>query len=235
MSPPTDLDAPANRHLKRELELATGAGLRVTGPPTGGAIVCVNGGQSRDVPGTWSASLEWLVDRLAPERPGIAFAEVRYRIKSWRRLGMCIEDAAAAVAEMTAAGARRVLLLGFSMGGAVAIATAGHPAVTTVLGLAPWIPDRLDLSGLEGRRLAVLHGAWDRYLPGIPGVSPASSRRGFERAQHAGVEGSYELIPRALHPIAVRAPWGAALPAPRAGRWAELVGDELALFQASEG
>jgi pimeloyl-ACP methyl ester carboxylesterase len=235
LPPPTDLDAPANGRLKCELELATGAGLRVTGLPAGGAVVCVNGGQRRDVPGTWSASLEWLVDRLAPEHPGLAFAEVRYRIKSWQRLGMCIEDAAAAVAEMTSAGARRVLLLGFSMGGAVAIGTAGHPAVTTVLGLAPWIPDRLDLSGLAGRRLAVLHGAWDRFLPGIPGVSPASSRRGFERAQHEGVEGSYELIPRALHPIAVRAPWGAALPAPRAGRWAKLVGEELALFQDSEG
>jgi pimeloyl-ACP methyl ester carboxylesterase len=233
LPPPTDTDVPASGPARRELELATGAGLRVTGPPAGDAVVCVNGGRGRDVPGTWSASLEWLVDSLAPGHPSLAFAEVRYRLKSWQRLGMCIEDAAAAVGEMTAGGARRVLLLGFSMGGAVAIGAAGDPAVRTVLGLAPWIPDRLDLSGLAGRRLAVLHGAWDRYLPGIPGVSPASSRRGFERARAEGVEGSYELIPRALHPIAVRAPWGAALPAPRAGRWAELVGEELARFQGS--
>ncbi len=207
----------------------------MTGPRSADAVVCVDGGSGRDVPGTWSASLEWLVGRLAPSHPELAFAEVRYRVKSWNRLGMCVEDTAAAVEEVTGAGTRRVLLLGFSMGGAVAIGAAAEASVTGVLGLAPWIPDRLDLSGLAGKRLAVLHGAWDRYLPGIPGVSPASSRRGFERARARGVEGRYELIPRALHPIAVRAPWGAALPAPRAGRWAELVGDELRRFQASEG
>jgi len=206
--------------------------MRWTGPEVTEAVVCVNGGRRRDVRGTWSATLEWLVGRLAPAFPGLGFAEVRYRIKSWNRLGMCVEDTLAA---LEAVAPRRALLLGFSMGGAVAIGAAPHPAVRTVLGLAPWIPDRLDLSGLEGRRLAVLQGAWDRSLPGVPGVSPSSSRRGFERARADGVEGSYELIARAAHPVAVRAPWGAALPLPRAGRWAELVADELERFHASEG
>ena len=99
------------------------------------------------MPGTWSATLEWLVERLAPAFPRLGFAEVRYRIKSWNRLGMCVEDTLAA---LEAVAPRRALLLGFSMGGAVAIGAAGHPAVRTVLGLAPWIPDRLDLSGLDG-------------------------------------------------------------------------------------
>jgi dienelactone hydrolase len=159
---------------------------------------------------------------------------VKFRIKSWNRLEMCAEDTLAAVNVAVGAGAREVLLLGFSMGGAVAIKAAGHPAVTTVLGLAPWIPDRLSLAPLRGRRLVVIHGSLDRYLPGIPGVSPASSRRGFERARLEGVDGTYTLVEGGIHPIAVRAPWGSAIPMPRARRWAQLVAAELERFQASE-
>ncbi|MHB8470059.1 MAG: alpha/beta hydrolase [Gaiellaceae bacterium] len=209
--------------------LSTGAELRLTGPRTAAAaVVCVNGGQGGEVAGTWSASLEWLVRKLAPQFPALRFAEVRYRIKSWQRLDWCIEDARAAV---HAAAAPRTLLLGFSMGGAVAVQVAAEPTVRSVLGLAPWLPDRLPIDPLRGRRLRVLHGALDRWLPGIPGVSPASSRRGFERARALGVDGEYTLIPGAVHGIALRAHWGRPLALPRAGTWARLVADELARFQ----
>jgi len=211
---------------RREIEvvpLATGAEMRVTGEGAT-AVVCVNGGQSAEVEGTWSASLEWLVRRLAPRFRQLVFAEVRYRVKSWRRLEACVEDARAAV---EAVGAGRTLLLGFSMGGAVAITTADEPTVERVLGLAPWIPDRLSLEPLRGKRLDVLHGSLDRWLPGIPGVSPASSRRGFERARTAGVAGGYELIPGALHGIAVRARSGRPLPLPRAAAWERRVAAQL--------
>lgn len=207
------------------MRIETGAEMRVTGEAARGAVVCVNGGRGREVEGTWSASLEWLVRRLAPLFPGLAFVEVRYRVKSWKRLELCVEDARAAV---RAAGAARTVLLGFSMGGAVAIAAADEPSVERVLGLAPWIPDRLALEPLRGRRLDVLHGSLDRWLPGIPGVSPAHSRRGFERARALGVEGTYELIAGALHGVALRGPSGTAIPLPRAGAWARRVGAQLA-------
>jgi dienelactone hydrolase len=204
--------------------LPTGAELRLTGSGRT-AVVCVNGGQAGEVEGTWSASLEWLVRRLAPRFRDLLFAEVRYRIKSWRRLDACVEDARAAV---RAAGAQRTVLLGFSMGGAVAISAANEPSVERVLGLAPWIPDRLPLEPLRGKRLDVLHGSFDRWLPGIPGVSPASSRRGFERARALGVPGRYELIPGALHGIALRAHWGRPVPLPRAAAWERRVAAQLA-------
>src|SRR5205085_10459372 len=119
------------------------------------AVVCVNGGQGGEVEGTWSASIEWLVRRLAPQFPELGFAELKYRIKSWKRMDWCVADARAAVEET---GAPRTLLLGFSMGGAVAIRAADEPSVEHVVGLAPWIPDRLGVEPLAARRFDVLPG-----------------------------------------------------------------------------
>lgn len=209
------------------MKLPTGAEMRVTGPTADRAVVCVNGGQGREVEGTWSASIEWLVQRLAPKLPELGFAEVRYRVKSWRRLESCVEDARAAVYEV---GAPRVVLLGFSMGGAVSIAIAGEPQVEEVVGLAPWIPDQLDVSTLRRKRLTVVHGALDRWFPGIPGVSASHSRKGFDRARERGAEGRYVLIPGALHGIALRSPRGKLVRLPKADRWAEVVEEELRRF-----
>ena len=212
------------------MKLATGAELRITGSVTDRAVVCVNGGQSREVEGTWSASVEWLVQQLAPRLPELAFAEVRYRIKSWRRLEWCVEDAKAAVDEI---GAPRLALLGFSMGGAVSIAIADDPRVEEVIGLAPWIPAELEVSTLRGKRLTVLHGSLDRWLPGVPGVSASHSRTGFDRARERGAEGRYIRIPGAPHGVALRSPWGKLVALPRAERWASLVEEQLRRFVAS--
>lgn len=201
--------------------------MRLRGAAAATGVVCVDGGQAGVVEGTWSASLEWLVDRLAQRFTDVRFGEVKYRIKSWRRLDLCVADARAAVVEM---GAGRTLLLGFSMGGAVAISAADEHSVERVLGLAPWIPDRLSLAPLQGRQLDVLHGSLDRWLPGIPGVSPAASRHGFERARALGVPGSYTLIPGAVHGIALRAYRGRLLPLPRAHEWLRRVAAQVEMF-----
>jgi pimeloyl-ACP methyl ester carboxylesterase len=210
--------------------LETGAEARATGPDGGLAVVCANGGRAAEVPGTWSASIEWLVRRLARRFPDVRFVEVRYRVRSWKRLDWCIEDALAAI---ETAGAGRVLLVGFSMGGAVSVRAASHPSVAGVLGLAPWLPERLDVSPLVGRRLDVLHGALDRWLPGVPGVNPSVSRRGFERARRLGVEGTYALIPGAVHGIALRRPGGRLFTLPRAARWDELAAGHVARYRGA--
>lgn len=222
---------PAARSVIRAL--ASGAESRWTNAVDRAAVVLANGGQERDVPGTWSATLEWLVRRVAPRFRELAFVEVRYRTKSWRRLDLCVEDAEAAIEASVERGAESCALVGFSMGGAVAVRVAEHPVVTTVIGLAPWLPDELELTPLLGRRFAVVHGAVDRSLPGIPGVHPGGSRRGVERARALGVlDAEYTLIPGALHGVAVRSPLG-LVRLPRAGRWAELLARELERFRTS--
>lgn len=229
----------AQRHLPlrggrpatgRIVPLPTGADLRLRNDDAALAAVLVNGGSARALPGTWSATSELLADALAPRFPGVAFVEVRYRVKTWNELRSCVADAEGALDVV----ARPALLIGFSMGGAVSIAVAGDERVVGVVGLAPWIPERLSLDGLVGKRLDVVHGSCDRYLPGIPGVSAASSRAGFERARALGVEGSYTLIPRGLHGAALRRRSGSILRLPGWRAWVDLVGERLDAFQASE-
>jgi len=215
------------------VNLPSGAEARATNELGGRTVVCVNGGRRALRPGTWSSSLEWLVKRLAPSFPGIGFLEVRYRIKSWKRLTWCIDDCRAAIELAVEEGAEEVALLGFSMGGAVAIAAADQPRVTTVIGLAPWIPDRLDVSPLRGRRVAIAHGSFDGFLPGVPGVSPRSSLRGFNRIRGLGIDGTRTVVRGGVHGLAVRSPGGHLIPLPRAGRFAELVSAELDRFQTA--
>jgi dienelactone hydrolase len=218
----------------RAAALPTGADVRMRNAGAALAAVFVNGGTARALPGTWSATSELLADELAPRFPALSFLEVRYRIKSWNGLQSCIDDAAAALDLAVAEGAWGALLVGFSMGGAVAIGVAAHHAAAGVLGLAPWIPDQLRLDSLRGKRLDVVHGSWDRRLPGVPGVGPTSSRQGFERARQLGIEGTYTLIPGGVHGCAVRSPLGGLVRLPRWRSWVGRVASALAGFQASD-
>jgi hypothetical protein len=214
--------------------LATGAEARFTNRSGELAAIFLNGGTARPLQGTWSATSELLVTELAPRLPGIRFVEVRYRLKTWKELQSCMDDARAATELTVADGARSCLLVGFSMGGAVSIGIAGEPAVVGVLGLAPWIPERLPLDGLSGKRLDVVHGAWDRAVLGIPGVHPRTSLAAYERASALDVEGSYTVIPRGLHGCAVRRPSGGLFKLPSWRRWVHEVHAALERFQAAQ-
>jgi dienelactone hydrolase len=196
------------------------------GPVDGRVAILFGGGVSASVPGVWNASLEWLADELEPRHPELGMLELRYRVRSWRQMGSCIEDGAAAIDAAVAAGARELVLIGFSMGGAVAVSVAGHPRVDQVIGLAPWLSDRLDLSPLRGRRLDVLHGSLDRWFPGVPGVPASLSKRSAERARALGVPVSYHLVRGGVHGIAARTRFG-LVRFPRAHEWLEGVDEAL--------
>ena len=70
-----------------------------------------------------------------------------------------------------------VVLVGHSMGARAAIRAAGHPAVSAVAGLAPWLPPGEPAAQLAGRRVLLAHGTAD----GI--TSPAETWAFVERAR----------------------------------------------------
>jgi hypothetical protein len=159
--------------------LSTGAEARVTGsgPDT---VVCVNGGQARDVEGTWSASLEWLVDRLAPRLPHLRFVEVRYRSKSWRRLDLCIDDTTAAVREP--AGSPIAWRSSRSVGGASTSCTVARPPAPGYPGsLAGVVTPRLRASASARHRRNVRVdprcAPRNRAAGALGRTAPAPSRR----------------------------------------------------------
>jgi dienelactone hydrolase len=214
--------------LTTEVTLASGALLRLSAPPAelgpGLVVLGLGGSVARPAAPRWSASITWLLQRLRRDLPELSYAELRYRDRSWRAIGECMRDAREALATLPARA--QVALLGFSMGGGIAIGCAGDPRVRGVIGLAPWVPEGIPLGGLRGKRLAVVHGSRDRYLPFLPGVPPEHSRRVLERAAAAGARTSHLLIQGAVHAIAVRTPLGLRA-LPHAGRWTAAVESEL--------
>ena len=146
--------------------------------------------------------------RLAPEHPALAFHEVRYRVKSWKHLDSCLEDARAALdAVADAAPAARCCWSASRWAGRSRSAVADHPSVSTVVGLAPWIPRA------TRRRAACAAGAWrssrarstdgSRACP----CSPSAARAPATSAcAPSGVDASYALIRGAVHPIALSGP-----------------------------
>jgi len=107
----------------------------------------------------FSASL-----RRAGSGRGLAVARMRYLVRGWN-----------GAAQAPVADVRWVLdrladrypdvpvaLVGHSMGGRAAVYAAGHPSVTTVVGLAPWIEASDPYRFVEGRHVLVVHGDSDR-------------------------------------------------------------------------
>jgi predicted esterase len=202
-----------------EVALPSGGTLRASrrlGDGGDRLVLALGGSSARASTPRWSPYVAWLVERLAEDDPSAIYLEVRYRDRRWSALDSCIRDARAALGALPASAA--VTLLGFSMGGGVAIAVADDERVTGVVGLAPWVPDSVQLSGLAGKRLAIVHGTNDRYLPFLPGVPPSHSRLVRERAEAAGARTSYETISGARHLVAIRTPLG-LLPLPHAREW----------------
>ena len=107
-------------------------------------------------------ALAWPV-RRALRGSGIIVRRPRFRLRGWNA------DLASPVADLSQwldeaaeqLGPVPVVLIGHSMGARAALRAAGHPQVTAVAGLAPWLPPGEPADQLAGTRVLLAHGDRD--------------------------------------------------------------------------
>ncbi|MCQ4210452.1 alpha/beta hydrolase [Streptomyces longispororuber] len=101
---------------------------------------------------------------------GLVAHVVHYRVRGWNgaQAGLARDAEWAADEVVRRYGDVPVCLLGVDMGGRAALHAGGHPAVNSVLALAPWLPED-DVAAppepvkqLAGRRVLIVHGTDDR-------------------------------------------------------------------------
>ena len=151
-----------------------------------GAVVVAHGGKSVSTEPTSARELAVLrmvplanAIRRALRGYGVVVCLPRFELRGWNG------DLASPVADLSRVldeigpryGAIPVVLIGHSMGARAAIRAAGHPAVTAVAGLAPWLPPGEPVDQLAGRRVLLAHGSADRV------TAPAETWAYAERAR----------------------------------------------------
>ncbi len=137
---------------------------------------------------------------------GIAVSRPRYRVRGWNgELASPVQDLGAALDEIVARfGAIPVVLIGHSMGARAAFRVAGHPAVSAVAGLAPWLPPTEPVDQLAGRRVLLAHGTADHI------TSPGETWAYAERARSVTRDGHDRGARRRAHHAAPRPRCGIA-------------------------
>ena len=156
------------------------------GVSTKGVVLVAHGGQASSTAPT--SALQPAVLRMIPvaaairqglRGSGAVVRRPRFRVRGWNGAQASpvgdLNDALDAIeAEF---GPVPVVLVGHSMGARAAVRAAGHPAVSAVAGLAPWLPPGEPASQLAGRRVLLAHGTADSI------TSPAETWAFLERAR----------------------------------------------------
>jgi pimeloyl-ACP methyl ester carboxylesterase len=161
-----------------------------------GVVVVLHGGRSVSTVPTTATQLS--VVRMVPlarairrglRGTGTVVWRPRLQVRGWNGA------AASPVADLTALldqipgvfGSVPVVLVGHSMGGRAVMRVAGHPLVTAVAGLAPWLPPGEPTEQLAGRRVLLVHGDADHT------TSPAESWAFAERARAVTATATIEI------------------------------------------
>jgi pimeloyl-ACP methyl ester carboxylesterase len=139
--------------------------------------------------------------RRAGGESGLAVARLRYLVRGWNGPARSpLADVEWALE--TLAGKHPgvpIAVVGHSMGGRAAIYTAGHPAVSAVVGLAPWLEKGDPHDQLAGRRLLLAHAPEDAV------TSAEASRRFADRAAAVAASVGYVSITNEKHSMMRRA------------------------------
>jgi dienelactone hydrolase len=87
----------------------------------------------------------------------------RFRVRGWNGAQASpVQDLMEVLDDIRAQfGPVPVVLVGHSMGARAAMRAAGHPSVSAVAGLAPWLPLGEPVDQLAGRRVLLAHGTAD--------------------------------------------------------------------------
>ena len=153
---------------------------------TAGVVLIAHGGQASSTEPT--SALQPAVLRMIPVGAAIRHAlrgsgavvqRPRFRVRGWNGAQASpVADLSQALDAIAAEFGRvPMVLVGHSMGARAAIRAAGHPAVSAVAGLAPWLPPGEPDEQLAGRPVLLVHGTSDRV------TSPAETWTFVERAR----------------------------------------------------
>jgi pimeloyl-ACP methyl ester carboxylesterase len=136
-----------------------------------GVVVVVHGGKSVSSEPTtaWQPAVLRMVPlaravRHALRGSGAVVVRPRFQLRGWNgEQAQPVSDLAGILEGLGRRfGPVPIVLIGHSMGARAALRVAGHPAVSAVAGLAPWLPTGEPVGQLAGRRVLLVHGNADR-------------------------------------------------------------------------
>lgn len=176
-----------------------------------GIALVLHGGQSRSLAPTrpWQLAVLRMIPfaralRGAGAEQGLAVVRLRYRLRGWNGADRAsVYDAQRALDQLAGRFPNiPVALVGHSMGARTALYVAGHHAVRTVVGLAPWIEAddaAATLDGLAGRRVLIVHGERDRM------TDPRASAGYARAAAKSAASVTYVEVAASRHAMLERA------------------------------
>ena len=175
-----------------------------------GLVVVVHGGQSVSTEPTSAVQPSVLrmipmarAIRQAVRGRGVVVCRPRLRLRGWNGAEASpVHDLTELLDELSGRlGRVPVVLVGHSMGARAALRVAGHPLVSAIAGLAPWLPPGEPVDQLAGRRVLLAHGSADTVTS--PSETWAYADRARSITQVATVEvpnGNHALL-RGDHPV----------------------------------